>query len=181
MSRVTLSKDKLRRAVAGRLRESLINIGSDLVTDVKDSMVNFSASTAGLRSRAQVASGRTNARGSGRVYMIKGVRHRSSPPGSPPAPFTHRLKDSIMFYTSFGDRSNQGPAVQRGDNIKKPKGNMWTKHLVVVGTNVPYAAALEHGTPSIKPRPYLWPALKRARQNIKDRLNYNSPFTGTGI
>ena len=175
---LTFDKSALRRAVNFRIRESLVKIGSELVGDIRDSMI--SQHSAGvMRTRSEVRQGKRAGK-VGKLYKIAGKLHRASPPGSPPAPFSHRLKDSIMFHTSYGDKSEMGPAALREDALNKPQGNIWTSQGVAIGSNVPYAAVLEHGNRRIKPRPYLWPALKRSKEMIKRNLNNDTPLTKFG-
>ena len=83
--------------------------------------------------------------GTGRIYG----RHQASAPGDPPAVDTGRLRNSIAH--------------------TRPQWNGW-EVSAEVGTNVEYAAALEFGTSRILPRPYMRPALEKARPRIEARL-----------
>lgn len=75
--------------------------------------------------------------GGGRVYG----RHRASAPGSPPAPDTGTLRNSIYVQ------------IQSAGPIRK---------VIKVGTRVPYATFLEYGTSKMRPRPFMRPAVARA-------------------
>ena len=151
---VRIDRRKLTKYVNDNIREALIDVGGDLVDKIRDSMVP--------------GHGRRYKR---RRHMIYNV-HFSSAPGRPPAPWTYRLRDSIMFHSSFGDKSIMGPAAKRNDGIKRPCGAM-DAHIVSVGTNVEYALNLEKGSKKlhIQARPFLWPALKSSRGLIKEAFN----------
>jgi hypothetical protein len=71
----------------------------------------------------------------GRIYRRRGVEHQASAPGEAPAADTGTLAGSII--TEF-DRSEL---------------------LGTVAATAVYAQALELGTPRIRPRPYMRPAL----------------------
>ena len=129
------------------VREGLIETGMRLVEDIRKSMIP----------------------GTGKTYKWKGGSHTSSEPGQPPSPLTYRLHDSISYATTFGDKSGVGARAEDGDAIKEPKRAMGG-YAVSVGSNAPYALSLEQGDKGkgIKARPYMWPALYRGRQIIKD-------------
>jgi len=112
--------------------------------------------------------------GTGRRYKRKGHRvHVASVPGRPPAPQSRRLHDSIMYFSSFGDKSNIGSSARPSDELRRPK-KAPNNHVVSIGSNVPYALALEKGVKRsftggrIASRAYLWPSLKRSREMIKE-------------
>lgn len=75
----------------------------------------------------------------GRIYRRENPSriHQASAPGEAPADDLGNLKNSITVSPS-------------------------TRHNVPakVGSPLPYAADLEHGTPKILPRPWLWPAIE---------------------
>jgi len=79
--------------------------------------------------------------GSGRTYRRGKVTHRASAPGQPPAVDTGRLRSSITYELGTSGRV----LVAR------------------VGTNVNYARHLELGTSRMRPRPFLRPALAKAK------------------
>jgi hypothetical protein len=108
--------------------------------------------------------------GAGRKVKIDGRIHTRSLPGQPPAPFTSRLRDSITFRTNFGDKSTVGTNAKQSDAIRQPKPAMGG-YVVSIGTNVPYALSLEKGTRPKNARPYLWPALKASRADIREAFN----------
>lgn len=83
--------------------------------------------------------------GTGRRYGRRG--HRASAPGEPPAVDTGRLKQSIQS------------EVTRDA----------TRVTARVGTNVTYAPFLEFGTRLMRARPFLGPALARARKRYGGR------------
>ena len=96
-----------------------------------------------------------------------------SSPGAPPGVISGRLQDSITWATSFGPRSRAGGRASPSDGVSKPKELIGTES-VVIGSNVPYALALEMGyrkpgrRTKTYPRPYLWPALKNNSDLIKE-------------
>lgn len=67
--------------------------------------------------------------GSGRIYKRRGVVHRASAPGQPPAPDTGRLRQSVS------------------SEVIGTTG--------IVSVNAEYAAALELGTEKRAPRPFI--------------------------
>lgn len=154
-TKVTIHKALLLNEVEKGVREALIETGIRLVAKIRDSM----------------------APGTGKVYKWKGGVHIASAPGQPPAPFSRRLYNSITYHTTFGDKSDPiltGGFYEPGDDpkddgVKKPQRAMGG-YSVVVGSNVPYALALEMGRKDrgALARPYLWPMLKGSREEIKD-------------
>lgn len=79
---------------------------------------------------------------SGRVYRRRGVEHKASAPGEPPAPDTGRLIQSAR--TEFKRQLLQGTAIWSTD----------------------YAERLEKGTPKMAARPFAMPALINKRVDI---------------
>jgi len=150
MINFNLDKKALNMMVEENVREALKITGAGLVKIVKDSMQP----------------------GSGRVYKVKGQEHIASSPGQPPAPWSGRLRDSITYHTNFGDKSELGPAAKATDAIGKPKRAMGG-YAVSVGSNTPYALTMERGQKikKVAARPYLWPALKRSRNLIKEAFD----------
>lgn len=92
----------------------------------------------------------------------------SSPPGEPPHVDTGRLRASITWAISEG--AQQGDALrtkaQSGDQVGRPDREA-KRIIAVIGTNVKYARSLEFGTRHMKARPFLRPALEKARAKIK--------------
>ena len=95
-----------------------------------------------------------------------------STPGSPPGVESGRLYDSITWATSFGPKSRPAGRAFPSDGVGKPKLLEGIK-AVVVGSNVPYALALERGARTtrgkkrrVAARPYLWPALRSNKELI---------------
>lgn len=80
--------------------------------------------------------------GRGRWYTRRGVPHRASAPGQPPAVDTGRLRQS---YTLQSGEDRRGPFVD-------------------IGTNIAYAPWLEFGTRKLAPRPHL----RRAVREVLD-------------
>lgn len=80
---------------------------------------------------------------SGRDYIRRGVLHRASAPGEPPAPDTGHLRRSLR--TEY-DRELLAGTVIAG---------------------AVYAQALEFGTPRIEPRPFMRPALMSRKDDIE--------------
>lgn len=77
----------------------------------------------------------------GRLYRIKGRRHRASAPGEPPANFTGTLQKSVGFKTHG-------------------------KRELEFGARAPYAAFLELGTSKMQKRPYLIRSINNLSKNI---------------
>lgn len=95
-----------------------------------------------------------------------GTSHWSSSPGTPPAPDTNILKDSISYAISNGKKSGVGPAASRGakfiksvDNVGSPIA-MLKEVVGIVGTKDERAESLELGL-EFEPRPFLRPAIPR--------------------
>lgn len=80
---------------------------------------------------------------SGRVYTRRGVSHRASAPGEPPAPDTGRLRQSLR--TEYNRELLMGTAI----------------------ASTAYAQALEFGTSRIAPRPFMRPALANRKDEIE--------------
>lgn len=146
-----IDREALNRQIEGNVRVGLILAGKGIVELVRASMA---------------------ASGGGRTYKTKFGIHTASGPGMPPAPQTWRLHDSIAYHTNFGDSSPVGPRADKGDKISKPKRAMGG-YVVSIGSNVPYALSLEKGNRVKKTaaRPYLWPALKKSREIIKEAFD----------
>jgi len=114
-------------------------------------------------------------KGSYRKYnLIKPKRtHWSSVPGESPAVDIGRLRASITYRVSDGKgTSPTGKGAQPDDGVKTPKEGFFGHPTCVVGTNVKYGRYLELGTPRIKPRPFLRPALERNRDKILKLFNF---------
>jgi hypothetical protein len=77
---------------------------------------------------------------------IVGSAYRASAPGEPPAARTGRLRQSF-FMTII------------------PHEDYWTLRIF---TNVTYADDLEYGTERMAPRPFIVPALERAKPQIEE-------------
>lgn len=82
----------------------------------------------------------------GRVYRRRGVTHQASAPGQPPASDTGRLVQSNR--TEFDQAELTGTAI-------------WS---------AAHAAALEHGTAKMAPRPFARPALANSREEIEQDI-----------
>jgi len=92
--------------------------------------------------------------------------------GSPPGVVSGRLQDSITWASTYGARSRAGGRASPSDGVGKPKVTTGSQS-VVIGSNVPYALALELGSKTsrgkkrrVKARPYLWPALRGGKDII---------------
>jgi HK97 gp10 family phage protein len=94
--------------------------------------------------------------------------HWSANPGQAPHVDTGRLRASITWAISEG--AQQGDALrtkaQSGDQVGRPDREA-KRIIAVIGTNVKYARSLEFGTRHMKARPFLRPALEKARAKIK--------------
>jgi HK97 gp10 family phage protein len=78
----------------------------------------------------------------GRLYRMRGVVHRASAPGEPPASDTGRLVNSIT--TAYNE----------------------TKLSGVVSANTEYAPYLEYGTANMEERPFMRPALANTQEKF---------------
>jgi HK97 gp10 family phage protein len=83
-------------------------------------------------------------RGSGRTYKRGKKVHQASAPGEPPAVDSGRLRSSV--------------------------GHEQTDEGVRVGTAVTYAIPLEYGSSRMKPRPFIRPALERAKAEMGEEI-----------
>lgn len=86
----------------------------------------------------------------GRFYKRGNVLHQASAPGEPPSTDTGRLVNSITAYRSPHDKLEATVVAGRG--------------------TVNYAAMLEFGTRYMAARPFMFPALERSREWIRERL-----------
>ena len=151
--KVIISKQRINDLVNGNVRRALVDVGESLVDSIRGSMWF----------------------GLGKKYKYKGKIHFASSPGMPPTILSGRLHDSITYATTFGDTSPIGNRAQSGDGVSKPMASI-DEHILVIGSNVPYALALEKGikTRGLAPRPYLWPSLKKGRDTIKKAFTIES-------
>lgn len=96
------------------------------------------------------------------------IPHWSSKPGQPPHVNTGRLRGSITWALSEGVRQGDiiGKSAQKGDEVGRPDREA-KRIIAVIGTNVKYGPALEFGTRKMAARPFLRPALEKARAKIK--------------
>jgi hypothetical protein len=78
------------------------------------------------------------------VINVRGTAHQSSAPGQPPMADTGRLANSIKW-----EQDSKG---------------------YVVGTAVDYGLFLEAGTSTMKPRPWLVPAVEAELPKFRERL-----------
>ena len=100
---------------------------------------------------------KTSPRG-GRVYVIRGKRHRSSAPGQPPAIRTGTLYRAIGFFledTPTGWRADVGIKV-----ASPPAGSQTPPHR--------YGWYLEWGTSKMAPRPAWRPALGNIQGRFRE-------------
>ena len=95
--------------------------------------------------RSIAAGGKT-----GRIYRRRTVTHQASAPGEAPATDTGRLVNSITAYPA--------PQGKRESTVVAGRGT------------VLYAALLEFGTRHIAARPFLFPALEKCKDWIRERL-----------
>lgn len=85
-----------------------------------------------------------SSKGTGKTYRRGGKVHVASPPGSPPAVDTGRLRASIT-------------------HLVEKEFFAW---VATVGTNVEYAPALEFGTNKMEARPFMITVLTRIRPQL---------------
>ena len=98
----------------------------------------------GEAKRSIAAGGKT-----GRIYKRRTVVHRASAAGEAPATDTGRLVNSITSY---------------------PAGASLESTVVAGRGTVKYASLLEFGTRFIAPRPFMFPALEKSKDWIRERL-----------
>lgn len=85
--------------------------------------------------------------GKGRMYFIPGTRtkYRASAPFDPPAPRTGILHKTIKW-----ELQGEGAEIEG-----------------LVGSDQKYAPALEYGTATMLPRPWLRPAFEKSEETVK--------------
>lgn len=101
-----------------------------------------------------------------------GSYHWSSRPGSPPAPDTEELKDSVSYATSSGKSGGIGSKSRVG-NISAPSATQ-NESVGRVGTNDIKGLWQELGTdqnPEPNERPFLRPALANKETDIMNLAN----------
>ena len=151
--RVEFSKTLVKGMVDKNVREAFLNIGKQMVYDIRSIMQP----------------------GSGRVYIRDGGRvHEASAPGEPPAKDYKNLAPSISFATSFGDKGGGKGGDGGGINeVGTPSGGA-KYHTLSVGSDIHYALDLEVGLGSVKgePRPYLAITLKNSIDLIKSEFQF---------
>lgn len=97
-----------------------------------------------------------------------GSYHWSSSPGTPPAPDTEALKDSVSYATSGGKTGGLGPNSEV-DNILVPVPLGVSETVGRIGTNDIVGLWQELGTKINKgKRPFLRPALYKKEKEILD-------------
>lgn len=117
--------------------------GSALLAKIKGAtLVGISRGTEAVREEA--TSLMLNSPRSGRIYRRRGVEHKASGPGEPPAPDTGNLIRNIQ--------TRIDPAKLTGN----------------VNFGTVYSRYLEYGTAKMAPRPFARPALANEQENIRD-------------
>lgn len=112
--------------------------------------VNIALFASAKHVEAEAKKSITNGQKTGRVYKRRTVFHQASAPGEAPA-------------------SDTGALVERGIASYLNKEGMYS--FVVAGRGiVKYAAMLEFGTRKMAARPFLFPALERSKDWIRERL-----------
>lgn len=124
---------QVTRAVQMALMRGLIGVASDVRNTAVESI--------------------TDGKKSGRIYKRRGIVHRASAPGEPPAADTGTLHGSIDL---------------------KPH---YSQLRVEIQATANYAAALEYGTEYIEPRPFMRPALYQHIHGLQKRLALEVRFT----
>lgn len=99
----------------------------------------------GLELRGDVVKAIHRSPATGRTYTRRGVTHRASAPGEPPASDSGRLANSVTFKNE-------------------------SRLSVSVGSDVVYAGYLEFGTRRMAPRPVWRPAVEAMRSKFERRL-----------
>jgi HK97 gp10 family phage protein len=87
----------------------------------------------------------------GRVYKRGNVTHRASAPGEAPASDTGRLVNSFVT------------------GLNRVAGGL-SSFIIAGGGTVKYARILEFGTTKMAPRPFMFPALEKNKDWIRNRL-----------
>jgi len=129
-------------------REGNINWYGDRFLSRMNGQLEKAISTAAIVLEADIKTHFT-LRGAGRLYRKrKGIYHRASLPGQPPAIDTGLLRASI-----------QHEVLKSRDRVTGR-----------AGTNVDYGRYLELGTSRMAPRPYLRPALDRVHRQVVEML-----------
>ena len=154
MSSVTFDKKLVLASANQNINTALNKVGKILVDSIRGSMI----SGKGRRYKYGYGGGRRG--------------HIAALPGDPPAPYTGRLRDSIMYVVNnSGDKSSMGPNALRSDELHVSSRISRTTHTVTVGTSVPYALYLELGVntgSNLRAYPFLGVALKREKAAIKE-------------
>jgi hypothetical protein len=141
-----------------KVKKSMLRVAVLMTRDIKQSMQGY-----GRYSKINTGQEEKGVR-----RTKTGRRHYPSPPGSPPAVDTGRLRSSISFnWTGSGKgRGDTEAGSGKQDGVGQPPSEGSDTFTVVVGTNVVYGRYLELGTNKMLPRPYLRPILEKYRSII---------------
>lgn len=162
--KVKLNIKNIGKATAKGIRAAMFEIGKDLRTTAKKSLL-----------------GKKN----GRTYLLEKngeiVRHRASAPDEPPAEFTGSLRKAIDFDVVGSDRIEFGVKKNFGGSGRNPRGVTYGKDLefgtekflngVTEVLKSGELRFIKAGLKGILPRPFLLPAIKKNYRNIETRLN----------
>lgn len=136
--------------MAGFTNRNRLNIRLGNMAKTVRPVVSRSLKRGALRIENTAVEGIIDPPKTGRIYPSKhrkGATHQASAPGEFPAADSGRLHQSITTVT-----------VEDSD------------HAIVVetGANTPYAEPLELGTSKMEPRPFMTPAFRERREEIKN-------------
>jgi len=155
MAKVIFRKYQIKAQVNKNISKAFDVIGKKMVRRVRSSMKPGSGFT-----YLRVDPG-------GRVRT-----HRASSPGEPPAPDTVRLKDSITYASSLGQKSTVGSRAFPNDGIKQPSSKVG-EMVLAWGSDVPYSIDLELGLgEGLAPRPFLSRSLVDGMKDIEEAFDF---------
>lgn len=127
-----------------KLDRAMKGVPEAIDKELKITLFSCAKHVEGEAKKSITAGGKT-----GRIYQRRTVTHQASAPGEAPASDTGRLVNSINSYLN-------------GSKLES---------FVVAGRGlVKYAAMLEFGTRKMAARPFMFPALEKSKDWIRERL-----------
>lgn len=163
--KVKLNIKNIANATAKGIRAAMFEIGKDLRTTAKKSILKKPKH--------------------GRTYLLRRngalVRHKASKPGEPPADFTGSLQKAVDFDVVGTDRIEFGVKRTFSNSSRNPRGVDYGKDLefgtikflpeVTEILSGGLTRQIQAGEKGIAPRPFLLPAIKKNYRNMETRLN----------
>lgn len=128
-----------------RIQQALPQVQQNVEAELRKALFASANQVEGEAKKSVAAGGKT-----GRIYKRRSVTHRSSAPGEAPASDTGRLLNSINAYPAPANRLESTTVAGRG--------------------TAKYAAMLEFGTTKMAARPFMFPALEKSKDWIRERL-----------